>query len=692
MALKHYAGFNDLNGDKWWVNIYDEEYGGGTTFEFQLGEAGFELTWEGDINDRSVAIVPSRLSIPMMLQNNNDADLVDDLATGYEGQFFVEVKYGGAGPTLGDLYWRGILLADLTEFEDAYFPQEVQLTAVDDLANLQNIPYSFDPEATGYGKLKGHIANALNKLRPWVITTDTHRYTFADYVQARYDATNYTSGILNAELNFNRFKDSEANPPEYTSAYDVLNGVLSSMGARLYWHPSVNGSVDSGFVVDSLHAHQYDDDLLTGYTVDSGGTASATTLTREVFTLPSTEMKKAAGWMRGYRNPLQRVERTFEYGGSGPFVVDHLYDVTDSLGYLDALDVPIFTGATIHYQEGTPVSLRFKFRAQNTAYVTIEAARLRVSVRLKLGQYYAKRNQTYVGTTQYYVPSGIGSNVAVFSDGVPSWTTTASDRLFFVTPPFAIGEDGDYTFDFGIDMPGLPGDLTSEDCEIDFFSSVLLSDGTSAQPAGIYEDTPHEVREVRIFPTDVYDIDGANVTFQATNDNTTSNEVLELPDVGFADLINGKGGGLTVEVGGTRTQPSVWRTLAATGTTGNLHVIMAREWLLGQSSNIRTHRGTVYDLASSPSELPSMLHTYTLDSVDYALHTLTFRANMREWEMELVELKRAGSVTTPAIGFDGALPEVPGLPPIYTTNFNQQDVANEENHDATEAFAMFING
>ena len=104
---------------------------------------------------------------------------MDDLATGYEGQFFVEVKYGGAGPVLGDLYWRGILLADLTEFEDAYFPQEVQLTAVDDLANLQNIPYSFDPEATGYGKLKGHIANALNKPRPWVIATDTPRYTFA---------------------------------------------------------------------------------------------------------------------------------------------------------------------------------------------------------------------------------------------------------------------------------------------------------------------------------------------------------------------------------------------------------------------------------------------------------------------------------------------------------------------------------
>jgi len=692
MALKHYAAFQDYNGGSWWINIYDEEYGGATTYEFNVGETGFDLTWEGDINNRSTAIVPSGLSIPMLLQNSNDEDLVNDLATGYEGQFFVEVKYGGAAPVLGDLYWRGIVLADLTEFEDAYYPQEVVITAVDDLANLQNIPYSFSPEATGYGKLKGHIANALNKLRPWTITADAHRYTFADYVQVRYDATNYTSGLLNAELNFNRFKNSEANPPEFVSAYDVLHNILSAMGARLYWHASVNGSVDSGFIVDSLHAHQYDDDLLTGYTANSSGTTASTTIAREVFNLPSNDFKKASGWMRGFRNPLQRVERSFQYGGSGPFVVDHLYDYTDANGYLDGTDVTIFTGATIHYQEGTPVSLRFKVRAQNTGSTTLEAARLRITVKFNMGQYYAKRFVTYVGTTGYWVPSGQLISVASFTESVASWTTTSSDRLSFITPPFAIGEDGDHTFEFGIDMPGLPADLTSEDCVMDFVSAVVIADGSSTTPGTIYADSPQEVRNVQVFPTNVYDIDGANVTFQATNDDTTSNEVLELPDVGFADLINGKGGGLTVEVGGTRTQPSVWRTLAATGTTGNLHTIIAREWLLGQASNIRTQRGTLFDLDTSPTELPSLLHTYTLDTIDYALHTLTFRANAREWDVELVEMKRAGTVTTPAIAFDGALPEVPGIPPIYTTNFNQGEVANEENHDSTIALSMFLNG
>jgi hypothetical protein len=106
--------------------------------------------------------------------------------------------------------------------------------------------------------------------------------------------------------------------------------------------------------------------------------------------------------MRGYLNPLQRVERQFEYGGAGPFVVDHLYDYVDADNYLDGTDVTIFTAATIHYQEGTPVSLRFKLRAQNTSTAGLYVARLKVTVKLNLGQYYARRAVTHIGSTQYY--------------------------------------------------------------------------------------------------------------------------------------------------------------------------------------------------------------------------------------------------------------------------------------------------
>ena len=696
MALKHKAQFSDINGDGWFVLIYDQEYGGSTTFDFELGANGFELTWEGDVNDRSVPIIPSRCSIPMMVQNGNDETLIDNLATGYEGRYFVEIYYEDpASPVLAaaHLFWRGILLADLTEFEDAYYPQEVQLTAVDDLANLKNVPFKFDPDATGYGKLKGHIANALNKLRPWTITADTHRYTFADYLRVKYDATNYTSPILNAELNFNRFKDSESNPPKYTSTYDVLHDILSGMGARIYWHAGVDD--DSGFIVDSVPAHQYDDDLLTGYTVNSSGTATATTVTRQNIDLPSTNYQRAAGWMRGYLNPLQRVERTFEYGGAGPFVVDHLYDYVDADNYLDGTDVTIFTAATIHYEEGTPVSLRFKFSVSGAAETTIRAARMKLTVKLNLGQYYARKAATHVGYTLVYPPSGVATSVGVYSDAQPTWSTTSSHRLEFVTPPFFIEAEHSNVFEFGVDMPGLPADLTSEDCIMDFESAIVDADGneqTTGSLYSIFEEGTQEVREVYIFPSDVYNIDGAQVTFIADNDETSANEVLELPDVGFSDLIGNKSGGLTVEVGGTRTKPSAFHSLAATGTDYNLHSLTAREWLLGQSRNIRKQRGTVYDIGDAPTSLPSFLHTYEVSTVKYALYTLTFRAAMREWDVEMLELARAGSITTPTNGFSGALPEVPGLPPIYTTTFTNAEVNDEVHNDNGEIFSMFING
>ena len=430
-------------------------------------------------------------------------------------------------------------------------------------------------------------------------------------------------------------------------------------------------------------------------TVNSSGTATATTVTRENIDLPSTDYQRAAGWMRGYLNPLQRVEGQFEYGGAGPFVVDHLYDYVDADNYLDGTDVTIFTAATIHYQEGTPLSLRFKFSVSGAAETNIRAARMKLTVKLNLGQYYARKAATHVGYTLVYPPSGIPTSVGVYSDAQPTWSTTSSHRLEFVTPPFFIEAEHSNVFEFGVDMPGLPADLTSEDCIMDFVSDILDADGFAATTGSLYsifDEGTQEVREVYIFPSDVYNIDGAEVTFIAENDEASANEVLQLPDVGFSDLIGNKGGGLTVEVGGTRMQPSAFHSLAATGTDLSLHSLTAREWLLGQSRNIRKQRGTVYDIGDAPTYLPSFLHTYEVSTVKYALYTMTFRAALREWDVEMLELARAGSVTVPPNGFSGALPEVPGLPPVYTTGFNNAEVNDENHNDSGDVFAMFITG
>ena len=147
-----------------------------------------------------------------------------------------------------------------------------------------------------------------------------------------------------------------------------------------------------------------------------------------------------------------------------------------------------------------------------------------------------------------------------------------------------------------------------------------------------------------------------------------------------------------MEVGGTRMQPSAFHSLAATGTDLSLHSLTAREWLLGQSRNIRKQRGTVYDIGDAPTFLPSFLHTYEVSTVKYALYTMTFRAALREWDVEMLELARAGSVTVPPNGFSGALPEVPGLPPVYTTGFSNAEVNNENHNDSGDVFAMFITG
>ena len=705
MALKHRTAFTDDYGLDWYVLIFDEEYGGATVFDFVVGESGFTLSYEGDINNRSVAVIPSRVSIPFVMQNGNDESLVTGLATAYEGRYFVEIRSGGTSYTDAHIYWRGILLPDLTEYLDEYFPQQVELTAVDDLANLKNVPFKFDPDATGYGKLKGHIANALNKLRPWAITADTHRCTAIDYIEVKAASGSFVSALLNAELNFALFKGEET-PPDYTPTLDVLEAIVGALGGRIYWHASINAAQVSGFVLDCLPAHEWDDDLLAGYTINSAATTAAATITRDVLTINSAGLKKAAGWVKGYLNPLKRVERTFTYGGDyNPFTVDNIYDSrTPGSNKLNDSTVTLSPAPTVDYEEGTPLSLRFKFRCSHSASDGFspftgngKLGRVRVRATFQIGQYYAKRRVTMGGQVQYLMPDGVIRQAVSYTDDPVSWeTASAGAFLQWVTPVLNWDEDESFTFDFGIDMPPLPADLTSEDCTISFLTEYFR--GTSTTPEGVYngdiddlfDDEPHEVQRLLLYPTDIFEIDGTTITYYCENSEASANEILELPTLPFNDRIAQRAGGLFVESGGTRFKPFEFRSKADTSNDYTLNGLITREWLLGQSRNIRKQRGDVRDIRESGITELSLLHTYQIDSVKYAAHTMEFIAGPRVWAVELLELDRSGTLDTPTTTLEGQVPEPPITPPT-TGITSQQAITNANiNADSVEIFAVYM--
>ena len=680
MAVKYFSDFSDDDGRDWHIVIHDQNYGGSSPVEFTCGADGFTLQYEGQDTNRSQAVIASTLQFGYYIQNGNDDSLLSDIAGSPEGRYQVEVYYGGADYSGGHLYWRGILLADISEVVDEYYPQEFTLLAIDDLAGLRED--DFNTGNSGYSSIAQVVSNALNRMRVWDITSDTDRAVAATWYKGKDWNDVYRSAWEYAQLNWAIFEDTDTFPNTYTKSYDAVEAILSGLGARIFWRASIDSSVDSGFVIDSLNAQQYDTDLLTGVAISNTGTTTSTTLTRQEINLDSSGVKRLRGFRKGYLNPLRRAERTFTYGSS-PFIVDHEYSgVVDSNNFHDgSYDATLHPAPTVDYEQGTPVSLRFtatfnhtEGSTSNQAFDSVpkRAGRFAISARFKLGQYYADRGITVQGTTGVYVTDGGGfCDVVTFTEDQSSWSTNSTNRIIWYTPPLVWTDEESLSFQMGVDLVGLPADLTSEDCTIAWYIVPLDDDGSQATYISaigdLFNADAPDILKVTMFPTNILEIAGSSITFKADNSNTDAREVLKLPNLFFSDLVSSSGGGLFMYANGTRTQPSDWQSSTNIAADLNLHNLVAREWVQGQSRNIKKLSGDVRDSRTSSTNGITLLDTITHSGEDYAVHGLVFTAARGIYALDCVQLENAGTVSNPTETFEGQFDNsvnTGGRPPV----------------------------
>jgi len=130
MALRFEAEATSLVGIQWRLRIYDSAYGGATVIPFKVGGDIFELAYDGADDDRVQYIIPSQLTFTYIIESAAQEELVDNLKTAKEGRYLLEVEYLD---TTYQPYWRGVLFADQVEVADEYWPQQVRMTASDDL-------------------------------------------------------------------------------------------------------------------------------------------------------------------------------------------------------------------------------------------------------------------------------------------------------------------------------------------------------------------------------------------------------------------------------------------------------------------------------------------------------------------------------------------------------------------------------
>jgi hypothetical protein len=679
MAIRYYAQFEDLHGTEFSINIYDSAYSGSSPFEFNVGSEGFRLEYE--MEDKFTAICPSTVIVPMLLQNNNDAALLTNLVSSVEGRYILEIRSGGSTYADGHVYWLGIILPEFIEVEDEAYPQLVELRAMDDLSNLRTIDYLQSPEGTGYAYTRGHLANCLNLLRQWSITADTDRFLFVEALEA-YDNDAVWYAGHQMQLNFATFKDPSNEPPTYWTAYEVLEQILLAYGARIYWRPSIDTDEKSLFVIDSWVMHVDDDEDFTGYTVGNDGTLSAQQVhERPQFNLDSTGINRIKGWRHGYLPSIREVRREFDYLETNPFTIDHVIDQVDLDNYIDA-SVTFTTAPELHFGEGTPASVRFRFKftiEPDATPIVTSAQRMQLVFTLRLGQYYAIRNYTQADNNLPFTTS-VGDNKFIigYSYDPAEWSTSAGSMIFF-SPGFDLYAGGTFEMDCSVDLPALPADLSNNTFSCEVASQLItVTTSTGAPNSYQYANTVSNsvITNLSIYPSGIYELTGSTVVFKAVNDAAGGRYKLELPEAKISDLVVNRGGGIFVlPIGGDRFQPSKWRSLADTSVELNLHNVICRDWMKSQPANIRRMVGTIYDHRSAPDQCLSPFATFTHNSVPYAVVAMTYVAGENLYDVELVELDYGGTVTTPAVGFtDGILP-TPITPPSIASGFTDAEVA-----------------
>jgi len=231
---------SDGGGNVWgWSSLDELENPPGLQVQ-KVALPGFRLEYETQNEGVYTPLMPSRLSFSLFFENQTHETFLNAIANSYEGQFLVRVLRSG------ELFWTGVLMPDVVQYEDADYPYTFEFVAVDGLTRLKSIEYPnavligdtretfFDIMYTCLGQLETlNFWEAgdeffINNVNWWEL-----RHV-ADYIAEPLKLTRVKTGSMYEE-------NSRTGAIEFLSCYQMLEQICTVIGARLYlsagsWH------------------------------------------------------------------------------------------------------------------------------------------------------------------------------------------------------------------------------------------------------------------------------------------------------------------------------------------------------------------------------------------------------------------------------------------------------------------------
>jgi len=254
MAARFQTTIYNEKGRKITISIKDNVFSG-MTYNFETVSLGIQYDSESiQGQERFTPIIGSRLSLSILINNNNLETLLLDIGLAVEGRFTMELTAYEDDNTTVSFKWYGYIVTDLVEFED--LPLSVgyvaQIQAIDGLGWLKTLDYkSAVGPYNGQDTVVQHILNCLNQLdfvqENLVANNLPVLHTIFNWHETSltYSANNDFS--LKTAIQHRAFYHTDTKKNYiYQSCYDVLKKICQTFGARLifsgfnYWFIQIN--------------------------------------------------------------------------------------------------------------------------------------------------------------------------------------------------------------------------------------------------------------------------------------------------------------------------------------------------------------------------------------------------------------------------------------------------------------------
>jgi hypothetical protein len=496
---------SDGGGNVWGWSALDEleSVGGLQTLHVSVG--GFTLEYETTNENLYTPLMPSKVSWKMMFQNEEQETFLNALANSYEGQFLVRILKND------ELYWVGVLLPDVVQFEDQYYPYEFAFTAVDGLARLKSIPYPTANVVYGSAEtLLNMVLSCLGQLETSVFFTSIQDF-FVNNVN--WWETRHVAAFNKDPLTLTRFnpgalyeEDSTTDEVTVFTCFQILEQICTVFGARLFL-------ADGRWYMQQVTA--YDNSVQPRKVYRKNGTLNSWTGGAAYDeTVNQVTLSRAEGRFE-YLPPLRSVTATYKHrSGTGTLLQGISWDwITD--------------GATVIFGEignnGGTAKLKFEAKVEHT-YRTVPYADMpdpaqsshRFALTIQVGTHY------YVGDEDNGAAWTTTPGVFTFETGLyRQWENNIS-IFSLTTSEVPVNGTGSVKFEY-VETVAFPSSVATA---LPLQISTIFDLVPEFEPSMQYWMTPSPLLVVLSDgnETDSYDF----IQYAANNANTTNTKKVEI--------------------------------------------------------------------------------------------------------------------------------------------------------------------